>query len=701
MTYNTGNALGSTDARDLYDNAQALDQAVNSTANTFTDRFGVTRNTVQGAINYAKQFNFLGGWAAGTAYAVKDLVTSGGVTYLVTTAHTSTTLAADRATGKVAVFSGSAQAVSVKDFGAALDGATNDATALFSANAAAVAAKVPLLISGTMHIGTATTITAPIVDTMNQLFSATSAVTINNGQPVRPDWWGIENQNIVRLAIDALPNSGGTIQLEDRIYKPNGYRYGFGGSGNAMTKDNVRIQGRKMPTLAQDCRSLTGGTIIQGQFSVYANNFEISDVGIDGGKTVLDTYFGGVSQPGITEALGVSYPNDASKAAGELRRRIRMHNVIGLASGPADPVHAIIVGEGVTDVVLTGDIVGMYGVHGVVFKCANVKADNVTAYCNNSEGVIFKSDIQPTAIATSIQVGRIKVKADGPDGFSPYAVANGTYGVLFHCAGNNVDQIQIGQILERGYPIGVGNLFDGAYVLSSINIAQIQTDAKGVAGTTRGLSLVAANTGQIVTRFHVGRLECRNRSTAFQPVCFTSASLLPNVSVDSLDASVCSTAVDIGNTAYVQIGKIATQVLTDAVYRITGTPKLEVGLLHQSLDSTATYSSTSGGLVPALSNAWTQIASNDVFGVDLTGGRVQLRGLIKPGSSNAFTTLPVWARPLTNKRTLAQGFNGSATVAVPVVISTDGICKVNEIGGDTANCSNWLSLCGISFDIQK
>lgn len=46
-TYNTGNAVGSTDARDLYDNAQALDEAVNGTGSTYTDRRGVKRKTLK------------------------------------------------------------------------------------------------------------------------------------------------------------------------------------------------------------------------------------------------------------------------------------------------------------------------------------------------------------------------------------------------------------------------------------------------------------------------------------------------------------------------------------------------------------------------------------------------------------------------------------------------------------------------------
>lgn len=47
---NTGNPIGSTDARDLYDNAQVFDNAINSTAATYTDRLGVVRKTLPKAI---------------------------------------------------------------------------------------------------------------------------------------------------------------------------------------------------------------------------------------------------------------------------------------------------------------------------------------------------------------------------------------------------------------------------------------------------------------------------------------------------------------------------------------------------------------------------------------------------------------------------------------------------------------------------
>ncbi|MFH0034633.1 hypothetical protein ACG3OR_14545 [Pseudomonas aeruginosa] len=54
-TYATGNPLGSKDPRDLYDNAENFDGAMNDRVNTtWNDRFGVSRPTMKG---YEEQFN--------------------------------------------------------------------------------------------------------------------------------------------------------------------------------------------------------------------------------------------------------------------------------------------------------------------------------------------------------------------------------------------------------------------------------------------------------------------------------------------------------------------------------------------------------------------------------------------------------------------------------------------------------------------
>jgi hypothetical protein len=52
-TYNTGNPIGSTDPRDLSDNSENFDNAVNNTASVnWTDRFGVSRVSLAGQVGY-------------------------------------------------------------------------------------------------------------------------------------------------------------------------------------------------------------------------------------------------------------------------------------------------------------------------------------------------------------------------------------------------------------------------------------------------------------------------------------------------------------------------------------------------------------------------------------------------------------------------------------------------------------------------
>jgi lysophospholipase L1-like esterase len=79
----------SKDPRDLLFNAEKIDEAVNSSALTYTDRFGIQRKTLAGAIQSIIAVNPRGPWVTATAYALKDIVTSGGTSYICVQAHTS------------------------------------------------------------------------------------------------------------------------------------------------------------------------------------------------------------------------------------------------------------------------------------------------------------------------------------------------------------------------------------------------------------------------------------------------------------------------------------------------------------------------------------------------------------------------------------------------------------------------------------
>lgn len=74
-TYNTGNPVPSVDVRDLYDNAQNLDNFSNGPLDAYPDRFGVSRQSLQGIRN-ASQYVDLGPYAAGLVFTSRNQVFS-------------------------------------------------------------------------------------------------------------------------------------------------------------------------------------------------------------------------------------------------------------------------------------------------------------------------------------------------------------------------------------------------------------------------------------------------------------------------------------------------------------------------------------------------------------------------------------------------------------------------------------------------
>ena len=74
-TYNTGNPVGSVDVRDLYDNSENLDNFANGPLDAYTDRLGVSRQSLQGIRN-ASQYQVLGPYAAGLVFTSYNQVFS-------------------------------------------------------------------------------------------------------------------------------------------------------------------------------------------------------------------------------------------------------------------------------------------------------------------------------------------------------------------------------------------------------------------------------------------------------------------------------------------------------------------------------------------------------------------------------------------------------------------------------------------------
>jgi hypothetical protein len=89
MSTPTTAPVPSTAAADLLYNAERLDEAVNGAALSYTDRFGLSRMTLAGAMARISAVNTRGAWASTTAYAARDVVSNSGTWYIALDAHTS------------------------------------------------------------------------------------------------------------------------------------------------------------------------------------------------------------------------------------------------------------------------------------------------------------------------------------------------------------------------------------------------------------------------------------------------------------------------------------------------------------------------------------------------------------------------------------------------------------------------------------
>lgn len=596
-------------------------------------------------------------------------------------------------------------------YGAAGNGTTDDSTAvnLAIATGKTLIINKPTKISGVVTAtkvifgqlgkfiltsGTVLTI-SEIQDTRNQIFDTSAGGTVSLVQSwVRPDWWG-DIQNTINYAVNALPATGGVVKLSIKRYKPNNHAYTFATTNtNYLSKDNVTIEGEKTPNYSQDYRTLVGGSIIEGMFLIYANNIELKNLGVDSGKTVVDFYNAGVVSPGNWEGLLLTYPDNATAAASPTKRKSRLHNVVALGYSPTTSSHAFIAGEGYTDVVCTGEISGCYGFHGVVIKCSNFKADLITAYCNGGEGLIIKSDAGASSVAQDIQIDRLSVSASGASGYSPYAVSTTGVGIMLNPQQNNINNVQIGTIDSRGHPVGFQlNYGSGTKVIDSLRIGKMITDTN----SSYGVSLTGG-AGSSIIRSSIGELHTRNSPAGVITGMGTPCVL--NLGMVSTVNGVVSIEAD--TYPQLSIESVQGESCSDAVLRLKSSSRPKIGTLTVLSGTPAAYSSSGGGIVPSLSNGWTQFGGgNEPFSVNYIGGGIEVTGLLIPGTSNVVCRLPFWAKPANSKRFSLIGKSAvGGIVMVPVVLDpSTGDVVINEVVGGFANCTDWLSLSGISYTL--
>lgn len=668
-TYNTGNPIGSTDPRDLYDNAQNFDFALNSlTEAIWLDRFGVGRRTWYGlevmVADAAASYGII--TLSGVSFTTGAIVNLNEA--LMNTANNTyyKWTGSFPAGGKVVPPSSTPESTGGIGPGKWLS--VGD-TVLRSDLASTEVGKGAALVTDTTSGRTV----------QEELDTIRGLVTVN-----------ISDYPDLKAAIAALPSTGGTVLV------PQGNFYAgiWDAASNYMNKPNVHIKGVKKPSLNADASALVGGSIIEGRFNVFADNFSVSDIGFDMGKNVCTARYPGLNpatdllRGGTWDAFAHGQPSQSSPLPD--RKNFFGVNFIGLMYNSQAVGHGILL-EGINGG-FVDNITGIYGVHGVVFKVQNMKAGTVEGHMTSVDGVIFKSDTY--AMGGDIQVGSISTYRYAPNCTPHTTPATSTAGVYLNPETANFSgPIQIGRISVRDSQYGVlgGNANSGK-VGADVSIGQLNVD--GISGNTDN-AFFCANFGTF-PRMNIGSINATNvKNFIYANYADSSSAGNAQLTIGSAKLTIC-TSIAIVAAGYMKLS-IGTLEIFNAqtAYYIQNTARVDIG------KEVLTGVTTKFGLnPPIIGTGWSNFGTgNSALEIFYNGYRVNLKGLI--GASDAsglIMTLPAYLRPKESLRFIAYKNTGTRTFCV-IGVSSDGLVTIDD-GTAPAN-GTYISLDGIGWESKQ
>lgn len=549
------------------------------------------------------------------------------------------------------------------------DGVTDKSSAIATANANGK----PLRFTGISKVSSPTTITVPIIDTLEQIFDIDAKITISNGLPVRPEWFGPVGTDVgmIRRAIDALPSTGGIVQLSVARYR-SGYDTALpayfdnrGGTPGVdyMVKPKVRIQGSRLPSYNLTNSALTDGSIIRGTFYVAseASGFQADLIGVDCGVDACNQLYGGADADGFC----MLQVNKTSPVYGNY---FRIGSVVTLGPGGSTLGHGFLfesIDGGSVDYVES-----RLHWHGVVIKSRNIKAGTLVGTLNLQENVLLKSDYYATLQNVSVD----KVICTGDVGF------NAGYGFQILADAAHGSEISVAQVIVDQSNIGTALIANSTFVLADINIGEMM-----IRSCPTGYKLTGTN----LKRSNVNRAKIDTFTSA---VVVDAAVTSKDHGIDSLGIAIGTYGVDC--SGFVRVGDIHAESVTWAIYHRTSGARIYHSGGYEGVSVTNFWAAT-----PTLSPTWANLGgSNDLYSMGTLGGMVRMAGLLIPGSSPTTTicTLPVNIRPAANLRFPCLAYNGSVWSVVELLIAAaTGVVSISA----TSPTSSYLSLRGVEWEI--
>lgn len=373
-------------------------------------------------------------------------------------------------------------------------------------------------------------------------------------------------------------------------------------------------------------------------------------------------------------------------------RGFKAKNVIGLLKDSETVGHGVLI-ENVNGGGLEGNIIGIYGVHGVVIKSENISGGNLRGYMNSVDGVIFKSD-------TYARGGNIQNNGLVAERFIPNCTPHSTpaipeYGVYFNPETSNfTGPIQPGNIRVRDAKYGVIGSSVAGNTGADIQLGDIDIDGLNSSGGEWGIFF--ANFGQF-PRLSFGNVNIKNmKNGVYNRYSDTTSSGNAQATIESLKlTAIQSIGILTAGNSKLTVGSVDMFNVLTAYYQESGST-LKIGT-----ESLVGVTTKWGNEPYIVGPGWSNLGGgNSTMDVVYSGFEVKLKGLLQAGSgvTDKIITLPGYLRPMESLRFIAYKNTGGTRGMCLIGVSSSGIVSLDD--GTSPAVGSYISLDGISWKLK-